>query len=124
MPKHVRSIECCYCSASTLVNLREVDEKSLKCGECGAGMAVGKMARVSEAPDAAGWNGEIPRRPERHSSPRKDHEDDRRSSKEWKGKREWRRDDDDDYKRSKPKKKKGFFDRLEDIWDEVEDIFD
>jgi len=121
MPKHVRSIECCYCSASTLVNLREVDEKSLKCGECGAGMAVEKMAHVAERPDAAGWNGEVPQRPEARKPPK---DDDRRLSKEWKGKREWRGDDDDDRKRSKPKKKKGFFDRLEDIWDEVEDIFD
>lgn len=110
MPKHVRSIECCYCGASTLVNLRDANDKSLKCGECGAGMAVGKMAHVSEQPDAVGWNGEIPPRPEP------------KLAKQWEEKREWRGDD--DYKRSKPKKKKGFFDRLEDIWDEVEDIFD
>ena len=79
MPKHVRSIECCYCSASTLVNLRDVNEKSLKCGECGAGMAVDKLARVSEPPDAVGWNGEIPSRPE----PQPAQKDDRRLAKDF-----------------------------------------
>ena len=54
-------------------------------------------------------------------------EDDRRLAKEWEGKRERRDDDDDDRKRRKPKKKKkkkGLLDRLQDLWDDVEDIFD
>jgi len=106
MPKHVRSIECCYCGASTLVNLQEADGNSLKCGECGAAMSVNKMEYVSTsaAPES---------KPER------------RLSEQWEEKREWRGDDRKE--RSKPKKKKkkkGFFDRLEDIWDDVEDIFD
>jgi ribosomal protein S27AE len=111
MPKHVRSIECCYCGASTLVNLHEANAKSLKCGECGAGMAVGKMEHVAAQPDAAVRNDEAVRQ----------------LAPQWQAKREWRGgddDDDDDDDRRKPKKKKGFFDRLEDIWDEVEDIFD
>lgn len=111
MPKHVRSIECCYCGGSTLVNLREANEKSLKCGECGAGMSVGKMAHVSADPD-----------------PVRNDEAARQLAPQWQGKRDWLGkcddDDDDDDDRREPKKKKGFFDRLEDIWDEVEDIFD
>ena len=112
MPKHVRSIQCCYCGASTLVNLHEANEKSLKCGECGAGMSVGKMEHVAAQPDATVRNDEAARQ----------------LAPQWTGKRDWHGkrddDDDDDDDRRKPRKKKGFFDRLEDIWDEVEDIFD
>jgi len=118
MPKHVRSIECCYCSASTLVNLREVDEKSLKCGECGGGMAVDKMTHVAQ-PIATKDN-------LASTPPCSATREDRQLASQWKGKQD-RRDDDDNKrkrKKSKRKKKKGFFDRLEDIWDEVEDIFD
>jgi len=112
MPKHVRSIKCCYCGASTLVNLNDANANSLKCGECGAGMSVGKMEHVAAQPDATVRNDEAARQ----------------LAPQWQGKREWLGkcddDDDDDRKSRKPKKQKGFFDRLEDIWDEVEDIFD
>jgi hypothetical protein len=108
MPEHVRSIQCCYCGASTLVNLRKANEKSLKCGECGAGMSVGKMAHVAANPEAAVRQDEAARQ----------------LAPQWQEKREWRGKDDDCGERRKPKKKKGFFDHLEDLWDEVEDIFD
>ncbi len=118
MPENIRSIECCYCSASTLVNLREVNENSLKCGKCGAGMSVSRMGFVSKPAVAI---------PKREITAPSDSEDRSKSkprlSKKWDDKRK-RRDDDDRKKKSKRKKKKGFFDRLEDLWDEVEDIFD
>ena len=114
MPKHVRSIQCCYCGASTLVNLHEANEKSLKCGECGAGMSVGKMEHVAAQPDATVRNDEAARQLAPQWTGKRD----------WLGKRDDDDDDDDDDDRRKPRKKKGFFDRLEDIWDEVEDIFD
>ena len=117
MPEHLRSIECCYCSASNLVNLREVTGQTLKCCECGAGMAFDKMTYVAKPLES---NRQSP-----PPAPKPAREDDRRLAKEWESKRE-RHDDDDDRKRkkSKKKKKKGLFDRLEDLWDDVEDIFD
>lgn len=118
MPEHVRSIECCYCGASTFVNLREVNKNSLKCGECGAGMSVSRMGFVSK-PAVAIPNREIPAR----SDSKDRSKSEPRLAKQWEEKR-GRRDDDDRKKKPKRKKKKGFFDRLEDIWDEVEDIFD
>ena len=117
MPKHVRSIQCCYCGASTLVNLNDANEKSLKCGECGAGMAVGKMEHLAAQPDASVRNTEATRQ----LAPQWEGKRERKEKREWCGKDD---DDDDDDDRRKPRKKKGFFDRLEDIWDEVEDIFD
>ena len=51
MPEHLRSIECCYCSASNLVNLRELKDQTLKCCECGAGMAFDRAeAEISTRP--------------------------------------------------------------------------
>ena len=118
MPEHLRSIECCYCSASNLVNLRKVKDQSLKCCECGAGMAIDKMTHVAKPIESTRQSAPIPPKPVQ--------KDDRRLAKEWEVK-PGRRDNDDDgrkRKKSKRKKKKGIFDRLEDIWDEVEDIFD
>jgi len=110
MPDHIRSIECCYCGASVLVNLREANAKSLKCPECSAGMSVGRMNHVAARPDAAVQNDEAARQLAPRWEKRRDRDDDD--------------DDDDRYERSRPRKKKGFFDRLEDLWDDVEDIFD
>jgi len=123
MPEHVRSIECCYCSASTLVNLRNVDENSMKCGECGAGMAIDKMSHIGRpAPEDV------------FKDTKKDIKEDTkdkeggRATKERKRKRKKRYDDDDRKKRSKHKKKKNLWDRLKDrlkdLWDDIEDIFD
>jgi len=102
MPKHVRSIECCYCGASTLINLHETNANSLKCGECSANMSAANLASVSS------------RKPGPERTLRTDFSEHPK-----------RRDnDDDDRRKPKHKKKKGFFDRLEDLWDDVEDIFD
>lgn len=119
MPEHLRSIECCYCSASNLVNLREVTGQTLKCCECGAGMAIDKMTLLAKPEKTTRESAPIPSRP----AP----SDDRRLAKHWEIKSDRRDDDDDDdrkRKKSKKKKKKGLFDRLEDLWDDVEDIFD
>ena len=120
MPEHLRSIECCYCGASNLVNLRELKDQTLKCCECGAGMAIDKMTLVAKPMETS--------RQSPTTAPKPARDADRQLAKEWEGKRKRRDDDDDDdnrkRKKSKKKKKKGLFDRLEDLWDEVEDIFD
>jgi hypothetical protein len=108
MPKHVRSIECCYCGAASLVNLQDANRDSLTCGACGAGMAIKRMQSVSSPPDAAGWNGEAPPR----------------LAPQWRGDTGQRGPLGPKPDREKRKKSSGFFDMIEDLWDEVEDIFD
>jgi len=84
------------------------------------------MEHVYQPPKCADRTGDLASRPASKSGS----DDERRLAKQWQGKREWRKDDDDDdddddrRKKSKRKKKKGFLDRLEDLWDDVEDIFD
>ena len=117
MARHVKRIECCYCGASSLVNLDNPNAMQLICSGCNARMSVDRMQPL--APAAAAPVSPPPARSERtvvFEPPR----DDRR-------RRDDNDDDDDDHRDRRPRKKKRrktFLKRLEDIWDEIEDIFD
>lgn len=105
MPKDVRTISCCYCSASTMLDLRKISRGILTCDACGAKLVSAKMQgvmtrevpirKVRCKPSPAGF-APIPRGKGGYQKPKK----------------------------TKTKKRKGLLDRLEDIWDDIEDIFD
>lgn len=108
MPKHVRSIECCYCGAASLVNLQDANRESLTCGACGAGMAVKRMKTVAGSSGTADWQGD--------GQPR--------LAPQWRGDTGQRGPLGPKPEAHKRRKSSGFFDMIEDLWDEVEDIFD
>ena len=110
MPKTMRKITCCYCDAATLVDLARVGRGILTCDACGARLASARMEAV--------MNKAIPvKRPAPVKAKATGLLDPRWSSGA-------------PTQRSKPKKskkrpkRKSFLDRLEDIWDEIEDIID
>ena len=118
MPKTVKTITCCYCDASTLVDLGRIGRGVLTCDACGARLSSARMIAVMNKPVPVTratpkrvcnggaldprWHGVVGPHGGKGSS---------RPKKKYKS-------------RSKPKKRKSFLDRLEDIWDEIEDIFD
>ncbi len=105
MPKDVRTISCCYCGASTMLDLRKICRGILTCDACGAKLSSTKMKGVMQRevplrkarpkPSPTGFK-PIPRDKGAYQKPKK----------------------------TKKKKRKGLLDRLEDIWDDIEDIFD
>jgi len=128
MPKTVRTIACCYCDASTLVDLTKLGRGVLTCDACGARLSSARMEAVMNKPVpvrhdptkrvCGGWGGRAAT-----LDPR------------WKagagalagigtGAAIGKRVAAQPKKKSKPKKRKSFLDRLEDLWDEIEDIGD
>ena len=114
MPKTVRRITCCYCDAATLVDLAKVGRGVLTCDACGARLSSARMEAVlnkpvpvrKDAPKVAGtldprWRDVVGPFGAGAAAPRP-----RKRPKD------------------RPRKRKGFLDRLEDIWDEIEDIID
>lgn len=122
MPGAVKKISCCYCDAATLVNLTKVGRGVLTCDACGARLSSARMESVinkpvpvaKPAPKRACGGGPGALDPRWHGTagglagfgagtgmarPKKK-------------------------KKPKPKKRRSFLDRLEDLWDEIEDIID
>ena len=115
MPKTVRKITCCYCDASTLVDLTRIGRGVLTCDACGARLSSARMEAVVNKPV-----------PVRRSAPRRECRTATLDTR-------WQKSDSrhgimgkhsKKKSRSRPKKRKSFLDRLEDIWDEIEDIID
>lgn len=93
---------CCYCGARTALKLSAREGHELACGRCGAPLHEMKPLKLDPTPQ---------------TPPKKENLFADASYRKNKGK----------YQKSKKKKKprKGFFRRaLEEVWDEVEDIFD
>jgi len=91
---------CCYCGTKAALVLRGASKHELSCSSCGAPLHAMKMLPI--APVQATASSTTPARPG-HSKPRK-----AKVSSE-----------------KKRKKRKGFGQRLwEELWDEIEDIFD
>lgn len=116
MPKTVRMISCCYCGAATMIDLAKVGRGVLTCDACGARLCSARMEAVVNKPipvKRAAPERIAPLAPRWHgfagsfASPA--------GCKKSKPKKKTK---------SKPKKRKSFLDRLEDIWDEIEDIID
>lgn len=111
MPKTVKKITCCYCDAATLVDLAKVGRGVLTCDACGARLSSARMEAVVNKP--------VPVRPA--PTPKRAAQtatlDPRWQSAALPQQKK-------KAKKSKPKKRKGFLDRLEDLWDEIEDIID
>lgn len=117
MPRTVKTISCCYCDASTLVDLAKIGRGVLTCDACGARLSSARMEAVMNKPVPVRrsapkracnggtldprWRGGVGPFGAGANQPRK-------ASKS----------------KSRPKKRKSFLDRLEDIWDEIEDIID
>ena len=111
MSEHVKRIECCYCAASSLVNLKNPHAMTLICSGCGAKMSVDRMSALA-IPSPASVPAPAPIRREvvfERPVERKGSDDKRRGGSGGSGKRRRRR---------------SFLKRIEDIWDEIEDIFD
>ena len=138
MPKTVRTISCCYCDASTLVDLTKLGRGVLTCDACGARLSSARMQAVVNKPVpvrhdptkrvCGGWGGRADTG--RASAGRAATLDPR-----WQGGAGalagigagaaiGKRVATQPKKKSKPKKRKSFLDRLEDLWDEIEDIGD
>lgn len=112
MPKHVKRIECCYCGAASLVNLNNPNEMHLICSGCGARMDIDRLAPLSSTTPQKREVVFVP-------GPKSPPSEPRRSERKERSRR------DDDYERRKPRKRRrSFLKRLEDVWDEIEDIFD
>ena len=115
MSKYVKRIECCYCGASSLINLSNPREMALTCSGCAARMSVDKISLLAPMPNK-------PTREIRFDPPPREPREFKRS----------KRDDDDDKKYDKRRssehkrgrRRRTFLNKLEDIWDEIEDIFD
>ncbi len=115
MPRTVKTISCCYCDASTLVDLAKIGRGVLTCDACGARLSSARMEAVVNKPipvqrrpaKQTGQTGTLDARWQGPAVPF--------LSLENKPKKK---------SKSKPKKRKSFLDRLEDIWDEIEDIID
>ena len=116
MPKTVRQITCCYCDAATFVDLTKIGRGVLTCDACGARLTSAKMEAVLNKPVPVKKGGTRnsgtldPRWLNVHGpfgggaavpQPKK-----RPKSK------------------PRPRKRKGLFDRLDDVWDVIEDIID
>ena len=95
---------CCYCSTRAALALRGNDRHELSCSSCGAPLhnlkmlpiSAGRVTARAETPSRRSPKSVHPKQP--HPKPRKV---------------------------EKRKKRKGLFKRLaEDLWDEIEDIFD
>ncbi len=112
MPKTVRQITCCYCDASTMIDLAKIGRGVLTCDACGARLSSARMEALVNrpvpvkrsrskhtAPLAPRWQGVVGPFGSGMNQPKK--------------KPKYRK-----------KKRKSFLDRLEDIWDEIEDIID
>lgn len=112
MPKTMRTISCCYCDAATMINLAKVGRGVLTCDACGARLASARMEAVvnkpvpvkRRTPKPSGqldqrWHGVVGPFGSGMNQPKKK-------------------------TKSRPKKRKSLLDRLEDIWDEIEDIID
>jgi|GEM_PF-3286547 len=113
MPKTVRTISCCYCDAATLVDLAKVGRGVLTCDACGARLSSARMEAVANKP--------VPVKPRpvkrtSNTAPLDPRWQARAGLAAMPAKKK--------KKKSKPKKRKSFLDRLEDIWDEIEDIID
>lgn len=117
MPKHIKRIECCYCGASSLINLNNPHEMRLVCSGCSAKMSVDKLTPLTPAAAPA----PIPRPEKPTREIRFDRPDDDEHDYRERGKR---RDDDRRPGKGRRRKRRTFLNRLEDIWDEIEDIFD
>lgn len=92
---------CCYCGTRTMLKLSAREGHELACGNCGAPLHEMKPLKIDPTP-------KTPRKRENQFADA--------AFRKSKSKRK-------NYKKSKPRK--GFFMRaLEEVWDEVEDIFD
>lgn len=103
MPQ-IKKATCCYCGSHTTLRLSGKVRHELRCSSCGAPLSRMKMLPIAavkvSAPAAA------PTRPQ----PKSAHYGERR--KPWE-------------KRRKGKYRKGFLRKMvEEVWDEIEDIFD
>ncbi len=109
MPKTMHTITCCYCDAATLVDLARIGKGVLTCDACGARLSSARMESVINKP--------VPVKRPKHKKVASTATLDPR----------WRNAPPQRNKPKKSKKKpkrKSFLDRLEDIWDEIEDIID
>ncbi len=122
MPDTIRKIACCYCETATLVDLTKLGRGVLTCDACGARLSSARMEALVNRPVPVkrpatlrktgntgtldprwlnvvgpfGGGGAAASTAARKPKPKK----------------------------TKRKKRKSFLDRLEDIWDEIEDIID
>lgn len=109
MPHTAKTITCCYCGADTMLDLRKAERGVLTCDACGARLSSARMRAVAQKPV-----------PVRKATPRR--EVHRPLDARWLDKAV--AEVNKPKKKPKRKKRKSFLDRLEDIWDEIEDIID
>ena len=110
MPPTTKSITCCYCNADTLIDLRNAGRALLTCDACGARLSSARMQAIVNKPKPL-----VPGHGARQVA-------NRPLDPRWLDKSV--AEVNKPKKKKKQKKRKGFFDRLEDIWDEIEDVFD
>ncbi len=130
MPKTVREITCCYCDAATMLDLSRIGRGVLTCDACGARLSSARMEAVVNKPvrirretpkscgsSGFGWLGlSGPVGTAAHAAPPSRARPGTDTGGMYRPKKK--------KKKSRPKKRKSFLDRLEDIWDEIEDIID
>jgi len=117
MPRTVKTISCCYCDASTLVDLAKIGRGVLTCDACGARLSSARMQAVMNkpvpvkrtTPKRACTGGTLDARWSAVAGPYAAGAVQPKKVSKAKTKR---------------KKRKSFLDRLEDIWDEIEDLID
>ncbi len=112
MPKTMRTITCCYCDAATLVDLARIGKGVLTCDACGARLASARMEAVMNKP-----------MPVKRSAPKKTCSNSTLDPR-WKTGMAGSFGPPRKVSKKKAPKRKGWLDRLEDIWDEIEDTIE
>lgn len=99
MPHQTKIATCCYCGSRTALRLTARKGHELACGSCGAPLHEMKPLKLDPTPET---------RPKRENL---------FAAAAYRAKRK--------QKPKKQKRRKGFLHRaLEEVWDEIEDIFD
>ena len=121
------SIDCAYCGTHLVINLKRVKRMQLNCTACGAPLRLASKKRTSSGP--AIHHTRIRDRGARASVPaagRRSRQPNGRNTGPWGADARTHRYGDDDRRRSRKRKRRGFrpFKLVEDVFDELEDLFD